>query len=186
MVGWTTFGASLAPVVLVVFGLLLAASSADLSNAIGLDPIGALTSILPVWFLIPFAIVAVLGLIGGAVLDIYSSGIALLSAGLKVPRAVAAGIDGVIMIIGAVYIVFFAGSFIGPFQGFLITLGVPIAAWCGIFLADMTLRRADYSESDLFRPAGRYGSVNWLAIGTWRSAPSSAGAWWSTRSGSSG
>jgi nucleobase:cation symporter-1, NCS1 family len=166
VVGWTTFGASLAPVILVVFGLLLAASSTDLSDAIANDPIGALTSILPVWFLIPFAIVAVLGLIGGAVLDIYSSGIALLSAGLKVPRAVAAGIDGVIMIIGAVYIVFFAGSFIGPFQGFLITLGVPIAAWCGIFLADMTLRRGDYSETDLFRPKGRYGSVNWLAIGT--------------------
>jgi purine-cytosine permease-like protein len=166
VVGWTTFGASLAPVILVVFGLLLAASSADLSEAIASDPIGALTSILPVWFLVPFAIVAVLGLIGGAVLDIYSSGIALLSAGLKVPRAVAAGIDGVIMIIGAVYIVFFAGSFIGPFQGFLITLGVPIAAWCGIFLADMTLRRGDYSESDLFRAKGRYGSVNWLAIGT--------------------
>jgi nucleobase:cation symporter-1, NCS1 family len=166
VVGWTTFGASLAPVILVVFGLLLAASSTKLSDAIANDPIGALTSILPVWFLIPFAIVAVLGLIGGAVLDIYSSGIALLSAGLKVPRAVAAGIDGVIMIIGAVYIVFFAGSFIGPFQGFLITLGVPIAAWCGIFLADMTLRRGDYSETDLFRPKGRYGSVNWLAIGT--------------------
>jgi nucleobase:cation symporter-1, NCS1 family len=166
VVGWTTFGASLAPVILVVFGLLLAASSTKLSDAIANDPIGALTSILPVWFLIPFAIVAVLGLIGGAVLDIYSSGIALLSAGLKVPRAVAAGIDGVIMIIGTVYIVFFAGSFIGPFQGFLITLGVPIAAWCGIFLADMTLRRGDYSETDLFRPKGRYGSVNWLAIGT--------------------
>jgi nucleobase:cation symporter-1, NCS1 family len=164
VVGWTTFGASLAPVILVVFGLLLAASSTDLSKAIGNDPIGALTSILPVWFLVPFAIVAVLGLIGGAVLDIYSSGIALLSAGLKVPRAVAAGIDGVIMIIGTIYIVFFAGSFIGPFQGFLITLGVPIAAWCGIFLADMTLRRADYSETDLFRSKGRYGSANWLAL----------------------
>ncbi|MEO6505406.1 MAG: cytosine permease [Terrimesophilobacter sp.] len=166
VVGWTTFGASVAPVILVVFGLLLAASSTKLNDAIANDPIGALTSILPVWFLIPFAIVAVLGLIGGAVLDIYSSGIALLSAGLKVPRAMAAGIDGVIMIIGTVYIVFFAGSFIGPFQGFLITLGVPIAAWCGIFLADMTLRRGDYSETDLFRRTGRYGSVNWLATGT--------------------
>ncbi|MEO6826732.1 MAG: cytosine permease [Microbacteriaceae bacterium] len=165
VVGWTTIGSSIAPVILVVFGLLLAASSTKLSQAIGNDPIGALTTILPVWFLIPFAIVAVLGLIGGAVLDIYSSGIALLSAGLKIPRPLAAGIDGVIMIIGAVYIVFFAGSFIGPFQGFLITLGVPIAAWCGIFLADLTLRRGDYSDPDLFTPNGRYGRVRPLAIG---------------------
>jgi purine-cytosine permease-like protein len=165
VVGWTTFGSSLAPVILVIFGLLLAGSSKKLSDAIGGDPIGALTSVLPVWFLIPFAIVAVLGLIGGAVLDIYSSGIALLSSGLKIPRPVAAAIDGVIMIAGAIYIVFFASSFIGPFQGFLITLGVPIAAWCGIFLADMALRRKDYSDADLFNSRGRYGSANWLAIG---------------------
>ena len=166
VVGWTTFGAALAPVILVVFGLLLAGSSPALNKAIANDPIGALTSILPIWFLIPFAIVAVLGLIGGAVLDIYSSGIALLSAGAKIPRPVAAGIDGVIMIIGTIYIVFFAGSFIGPFQGFLITLGVPIAAWCGIFLADMTLRRKDYADKDLFNSRGRYGAANWLAIAT--------------------
>ena len=164
VVGWTTFGSSLAPAVLVLIGLLLAGSSKDLSTAIAADPIGALTSILPIWFLIPFAVVAVSGLIGGAVLDIYSSGLALLGAGLRVPRFVAAGIDGVIMILGAIYIVFFADDFLGPFQGFLITLGVPIAAWCGIFLADMSLRRKDYSEKDLFSASGRYGDVRWLAI----------------------
>ena len=69
---------------LLVFGLLLAGSSSDLNEAIAADPIGALTTILPTWFLVPFALVAVLGLVGGAVLDIYSSGLALLSAGLRV------------------------------------------------------------------------------------------------------
>lgn len=166
VVGWTTGGAALAPIILVVFGLLLAGSSDELRGAIGEDPIGALSTILPLWFLIPFAIVAVLGLIGGAILDIYSSGLALLSTGLRVPRWVAAAIDGVIMIIGTIYIVFVAGDFIGPFQAFLITLGVPIAAWCGIFLADVTLRKRPYSEKDLFDRRGRYGSVNWLSIGT--------------------
>ncbi len=164
VVGWTTFGSALAPIILVVFGLLLAGSSPALSEAIGNDPIGALAEILPVWFLIPFAIVAVLGLIGGAVLDIYSSGLALLSIGLRVPRWVAAFIDGIIMIIGTVYMVFFAGDFIGPFQAFLITLGVPIAVWCGIFLADMALRRRDYSDADLFDSKGRYGAANWTSI----------------------
>ncbi|MEO7147772.1 MAG: cytosine permease, partial [Terrimesophilobacter sp.] len=164
VVAWTTFGSALAPIILVVFGLLLAGSSPALSDAIGNDPIGALAEILPVWFLIPFAIVAVLGLIGGAVLDIYSSGLALLSVGLRVPRWVAAFIDGIIMIIGTVYMVFFAGDFIGPFQAFLITLGVPIAVWCGIFLADMTLRKKDYADADLFDRRGRYGAANWITI----------------------
>jgi NCS1 family nucleobase:cation symporter-1 len=55
--------------------------------------------------------------------------------------------------------VFIADSFIGPFQGFLITLGVLIAAWCGIFLGDFALRRKPYASSELLDPQGRYGGV---------------------------
>ncbi|GAA3337859.1 cytosine permease [Curtobacterium pusillum] len=164
VVWWTTFGGALAPAILVVVGILLAGSSKDLSDAIGADPIGALTTVLPVWFLIPFALVAVLGLVGGAVLDIYSSGLALLSAGIRIPRPVAAGVDGVVMIAGAVYVVFFAKDFISPFQAFLVTLGVPIAAWCGVFVADVLLRRRAYAEDELDDRRGRYGDVRWGAI----------------------
>lgn len=160
VVGWTTFGAALAPLALLLFGLLLAGSDADLNAAIGADPIGGLASILPTWFLVPFLVVAILGFVGGAVLDIYSSGIALISTGLPVKRPVAAGIDGVVMVLGTLYLLFVAGSFFGPFQGFLITLGVPIAAWAGIFLADVLARKADYDVADLFRPEGRYRSVD--------------------------
>jgi purine-cytosine permease-like protein len=163
--GWTTFGGALGPAVLIVFGLLLAGSSEQLSQDVGTDPIGALTDVLPSWFLVPFALVAVLGLIGGAVLDIYSSGLSLLAAGIRLPRHLAALVDGVIMLLGTIYVVFAADDFIGPFQGFLITLGVPIAAWCGVLLADIALRRRDYAEADLFRPTGRYGDVRVGAIG---------------------
>jgi purine-cytosine permease-like protein len=158
-------------VILLITGLLLAGSDPKLSTAIGADPIGALGTILPTWFLVPFILVVVLGLIGGALLDIYSSGLSLLAAGLRVRRPVAATIDGTLMVLGTVAVVFFAADFIGPFQGFLITLGVPIAAWCGILLADIAMRRRDYAEADLFDPRGRYGSVQpvplgLLAIGT--------------------
>jgi len=159
VIGWTTFGSSIAPVFLIVFGLLLAGSSSSLSAAIGGNPIGALASLLPTWFLVPFAIVAVLGLVGGSVLDIYSSGLALLTVGLPTPRFVAALIDGTVMIGGTIYVVFFAKNFVAQFEGFLITLGVPIAAWCGIMLADILLRRRDYAERDLYTPSGRYGDV---------------------------
>src|SRR6266851_563678 len=40
VVGWTTLGSCLAPIFLVIFGLLLAGSSSSLSSAIGADPIG--------------------------------------------------------------------------------------------------------------------------------------------------
>jgi nucleobase:cation symporter-1, NCS1 family len=166
VVGWTVFGASVAPVVLVLYGLLLAGSDPELNKAVSGDPVGALTAILPTWYLVPFALVAIGGLIGGAVLDIYSSGLALLTLGLRVPRWTAASIDGVVMVLGTVYVVWVAGSFFLPFQGFLITLGVPIAAWCGVFLADLMLRRTDYAQAELYDARGRYGAVGWGAVGS--------------------
>ena len=165
IVFWTTFGGALAPVLLVILGVLLAGSSSTLNDAVGAYSVGGLATIAPHWFLLPFLVVAVLGLVGGAALDIYSSGLALLAAGLRIPRYAAAAIDGVIMTIAAAYVVFGTDSFFGAFQGFLITLGVPIAAWCGVMLADIALRRRDYDQPALYTPKGRYGAVNWVAIG---------------------
>jgi NCS1 family nucleobase:cation symporter-1 len=164
VVWWTTFGSSIAPLFLLGFGVLLAGSSASLSSAINTDPIGALSTILPTWYLVPFVLVAVLGLVGGATLDIYSSGLTLLAAGLRVPRWSAALFDGVLMIIGTIYVVFFSSNFIGPFEGFLITLGVIIASWCGVMLADLLLRRLPYADADLFTSSGRYGAVRWVPV----------------------
>ncbi len=160
VVGWTVFGASIVPITLVIYGSMLAGSSKDLADKIGMDPIGALTTLVPTWYLIPFAVVAILGLIGGAILDLYSSGLALISVGVPIKRHVAASIDAVIMALGTIYIVWIAKDFFGPFQGFLITLGVPIAAWSAIFVADVFMRKRDFKEEDLFNPKGIYGAWN--------------------------
>ncbi len=160
VVGWTVFGASIVPIILVIYGAALSASSKDLSEAIAMDPIGALTSLLPTWFLIPFALVAILGLVGGAILDLYSSGLALVSIGVPIKRHQAAIIDAFIMLAGSIYIVWVADNFFYPFQGFLITLGVPVAVWSAIFVADVIMRKKAYSERDLYDPQGMYGSIN--------------------------
>ena len=165
VVGWTVFGASVVPIVLVIYGAALSGSSKELSDAIAMDPIGALTSLLPTWFLIPFALVAILGLVGGAILDLYSSGLALVSIGVPIKRHQAASIDAIIMLAGSIYIVWIADNFFFPFQGFLITLGVPIAVWSAIFVADVVMRSKAYSEKDLYDPRGIYGSVNKSSIG---------------------
>jgi nucleobase:cation symporter-1, NCS1 family len=173
VIGWTTFGGAVGPVILLVYGLVLIGSRPELIDAIGADPLGTLAGLLPNGLsdgagkaaLLVYAVVVVAGLVAGAVLDIYSSGLSLLSLGFPFARWVAALLDGVIMVIGAIYIGWFAEDFIGPFQGFLITLGVPITSWCGIFLADLLLRRLDYDEEALFDPEGRYRSVNPVALG---------------------
>lgn len=164
VIGWTVFSASIVPIFMVIYGSLLALSDSNLKEQIGIDPIGALTSVLPSWYLIPFVVVAVLGLIGGAILDLYSSGITLVSLGAPIKRHQAALIDGIIMTIGTINLVWIADNFFLPFQGFLITLGVPIAAWSGIFVADILMRKKDYADRDLFDPSGRYGSTNWKSI----------------------
>ena len=171
VVGWTVFGASTVPIVLVIYGALLAGSDQKLAQAIANDPIGALTTLLPTWYLAIFALIAILGLVGGSILNLYSSGLALISTGLPMKRYVAVALDGVIMLAGGIYIVWVADNFFYPFQGFLITLGVPIATWSAIFVTDVLLRRKPFVEADLFSISGRYGVWNWrpllvMAIGT--------------------
>ncbi len=164
VVGWTVFGASTVPIILVIYGAALSGSSKDLSEAIAGDPIGALTTILPTWYLIIFALIAILGLVGGAILNLYSSGLTLISIGVPVKRHTAAALDALLMFMGAVYFVWIADDFFYPFQGFLITLGVPIAAWSAIFVTDVLLRKS-YNEKDLFSENGRYSSWNYRSIG---------------------
>ena len=161
---WNVFGASLPLVILITGGLLLAASSKNLSDAIGADPIGALATILPTWFLIPFLLAAILSLLAGAINGIYSSGLTLLTLGIRVPRPAASLIDETILTIGTLYVVFVAPNFISPFQSFLVTLGVPLSGWTGIMMADITLRRRPYDEADLFNGSGRYGHFDPISI----------------------
>ena len=185
VVGWTTFGSSLPVVVLVVAGIMLVGSDPELGTAIDSDPIGALTTILPTWFLVPFALVAILGLAGGIIMDLYSSGLSLLATGLPVKRHVATAIDATIMTVGTIAVVAGADDFLGPFQGFLTTLGVVIAAWAGVMIAEVLLRKRDYDEAALATPNGIYGSVNWEAVALvvlgsgvgWGLVVNSA-AWW--------
>ncbi|MGJ6981163.1 purine-cytosine permease family protein [Aestuariimicrobium soli] len=166
IVGWTTFGGSLPVVLLIGYGLLLCGSDPKLSEALASDPIGALTSVLPTWFVVPFWLVALAGLVAGTIMDLYSSGLALVAIGLPIKRAVAAGLDGVLVTLGTIYVAWIATDFLTPFQGFLITLGVPLAAWTGIFCADLVTRwKEGYIEAKLFdaSPSG-YGVVQWFPV----------------------
>ena len=163
VIGWTVFGASIVPIVLVTYGAALSGSDAELSAAIAMDPIGALTTILPTWYLVIFALVAILGLVGGAILDLYSSGLTLIALGLPIKRHVAASFDALLMLAGTIYFVWVADDFFFPFQGFLITLGVPIATWSAIFVTDVLMRKS-YHEADLYSSHGRYGSWNMGSI----------------------
>ena len=164
VVGWTVFGASVVPIAMVIYGAALSGSDEKLAEGLASDPVGALTTLLPTWFLVIFALVAVLGLVGGAILDLYSSGLTLITMGVPIKRHVAAIFDAAIMFLGTIYIVWIADDFFYPFQGFLITIGVPVAAWSAIFVTDVLMRKHDYAESDFYSAHGRYGSWNMRSV----------------------
>jgi len=139
VVGWTVLGASIVPIILVIY----------------------------------------------AILDLYSSGLTLLAIGVPIKRHIAALFDGAIMLVGSIYLVWIADNFFYPFQGFLITLGVPIATWSAIFVTDVLLRKRAYSEADLYKASGKYGSLNKrslsiMAVGTfigWGFVTNSFASW---------
>ncbi len=169
VVGWTVFGSSIGPVLLITFGVLLASRGTGLSTSA--NPLGDLAEPLPTWFLVPYMLVAAGGLVAGALLDIYSSGLNLLTLGVRLPRYQSVAIDGVIMILGNIYMLFISKDFLGTFQGFLLVLGVPLAAWAAVFLVDMaTLRRDGYDERELYAGPSRGGSarpVNLAGVVAW-------------------
>jgi NCS1 family nucleobase:cation symporter-1 len=182
VVGWTVLGSSIGPLVLITFGVLLASKGTGLSTSA--NPLGDLAEPLPTWFLVPYLLVAAGGLVAGALLDIYSSGLNLLTLGLRRPRYQSVAVDGAIMILGNIYMVFIGKDFLGTFQGFLLVLGVPLAAWAAVFLVDMaTLRRDGYDVRSLYAgppegSAGPHGGAQVDGAGTGRAVnPAGVVAW---------
>ena len=107
IVAWNTFGGALAPVCW--------CSSACARGVVDRDPRRGrgrpdrhAGTLLPTWFLVPFLLAAILSLVSGAVLGIYSSGLTLLSLGVKLKRPQAAAVDGVLLTLGTFYVVFVA------------------------------------------------------------------------------
>ncbi|HEX4222742.1 MAG TPA: allantoin permease, partial [Pseudonocardiaceae bacterium] len=161
---WTAVGGFAAPTVLMLLGVLLTAGDPALASAAASDPIGAFATLLPTWFLVPFLVTTVLSVIAGVVFNLYSSGLNLLALGLRVPRWVAVAIDGVLMLLGGIYLVFVSPTFFAPLQAFLIVIGVVLSGWSAIFVVDLVARRrGGYDRDALYRPDG-YGRVNVASV----------------------
>ncbi|MGG2460234.1 purine-cytosine permease family protein [Streptomyces sp. RGM 3693] len=163
--GWTTLGGVLAPVVLLVFGVLLNAGDPKLAAMAAADPVGALAAALPTWFLVPYLLTAIGGFAAGAIMDIYSSGMALLALGMPVRRHLAVLVDGVLMAVGGWYVLFVSPSFFATFQAFLSVVGVAMAGWTAVFLvARWRDRRSGAGPSVV--PAVRWPAVLSLTVAT--------------------
>ena len=142
---WTVFGATLPLYILMIVGVLLSSFKANVLTAT--DPLAPIREALPAWLAVPYLLTAVGGLLAGAALDIYSSGLNLLALGIRVKRQYAVLIDGVLMVIGAIYVLLIRNDFQGALTSFLLVLAAGLTVWAAIFLVDMIWRRSYDTKS---------------------------------------
>lgn len=142
---WTTLGGTLPLFILMIAGVFLASFQTDTLTAV--DPLAPIREALPPWLAIPYLLTAIGGLLAGAALDIYSSGLNLLALGLRVKRQYAVLIDGVLMVIGSIYVLLIRNDFQGSLTSFLLLLADGLTVWAAIFLLDMLWRRSYESAS---------------------------------------
>ena len=120
------------------------------------DPISGVPAALPSGFFLPYVVLAILTLLSVNATSIYSSGLNLQALGLKVRRSRAVFFD---LVVGGV-IAFFtllAPSFESALNVFLGLLGLWIAPWGAVYLADWILRRGRYDTGSLFPTSTRRG-----------------------------
>lgn len=166
LVGWTTFGGTAPAIVLMGFGTLLAAGNPDVAEQAATDPVSALSAHLPTWFLVPYLALALLGFVSGSIIGLYSSGLALQTLGVRIPRHFTVLVDAVLIAAAGGYVAFAAPGFFAPFQAFLTTTGVVMAAWTGVYVVDIwQRRRPGYDRVALYSLTGGYGRVNIAGVG---------------------
>lgn len=112
------------------------------------NPLASIPALLPPWMAIPFLIAAFAGLLLSNNISVYSSGLTLLTLGIKTRRIVAVAIELCMSFVGSLLFFFVLEDFYASFIGFIVLLAVPLTAWLGVFLVDM-VKRSQYSEDDL-------------------------------------
>lgn len=161
---WAGFGTTLPAFLLIAYGALLAASNP--ANGAGLvhDPIDTIALMMPIWYPVPLIAAVGLSLLSGVVITIYSGAFALQSLGVRMGRqpsivAVACGLAALVLVL-----TYFVGDFDSIFRDVATSLAVPVAAWAGIFAADVMIRSRRFDSRSLRARGGVYPSVNWVNL----------------------
>jgi purine-cytosine permease-like protein len=161
---WAIFGATLPALILVAWGALLAASDPLIADGLATDPVYTIAALLPLWYPAPLIAALALGLLSGVVLTIYSGGFALLSLGIPARRSVTTAIAGVLVLVAAAALLFVAGDARGLILDVATTIAVPVAAWVGIFGAEVMIRRRGFDADSLLERGGVYPAVRWVNL----------------------
>ncbi|MCU1534350.1 MAG: hypothetical protein JWR53_831, partial [Glaciihabitans sp.] len=161
---WATFGTALPSFLLIAYGAVLAASDPRIAAGLLANPMDQLGRLLPVWYPVPLVLATVLSLLSGVVISVYSAGFALQATGLNLKRPLSVVATGVLLLAIAAGLALTVTDFTSLFRDFATTLAVPIAAWAGIFAAEMMIRNRRFDSVSLLRRGGVYADVRWVNL----------------------
>jgi len=162
-----TFAATIPALVLVSWGAILAASDPIIADGLASNPLYTIAALLPAWYPAPLIAAVGLGLLSGVVLTIYSGGFALQALGLGARRSITTVIAGVLVLGLGLGLVVLAADARDLLIDAATTIAVPVAAWAGIFGAEMIIRSrfsAAFHAESLLRRGGVYPSVRWVNL----------------------
>jgi len=159
---WATFGATLPPFALIAWGAMLAASDPSLAKGLRSNPLAAIAGLLPAWYPAPLLAAAALGLLSSAVLTMYSGGFALQAHGVRTRRSLTTFVSAILVLAAGGALMFVVTDFGSLLRDIVITVAVPVAAWAGIFAAEMMIRTRRFHAASLLAPGGLYPQVRWI------------------------
>ncbi|MDQ1606409.1 MAG: nucleobase:cation symporter, family, partial [Microbacteriaceae bacterium] len=162
---WAPFGAGLPAFLLIGYGAILAASSTSTAEGLALSPMDAIMRMVPGWFAVPLIAMVALSLLSGVTLSVYSGAFALKAVGLRVQRQWAIMITGGALFVVTIMLTFTVTDVVTVFRDVATSLAVPVAAWAGIFGAEMMIRRRRFDTESLLGRGSVYPAVNWINLG---------------------
>lgn len=156
---WAATGATLPPFALIAWGAMLAASDPQLADGLTTSPLTTIARLVPLWYPAPLIAAAGLGLLSSIVLTMYSGGFALQALGIRARRSITTLVAAVLVAVLAVGLVVLNADAFGIVRDLATTLAVPVAAWAGIFAAEMMIRTRRFDSPSLLAPGGVYPQV---------------------------
>lgn len=159
-----SWGATLPAFVLIGYGTLLAASSSTIGRRLFSYPVDGIAALLPSWYPLPLIAAVVSSLLAGVIMTVYSGGFSLLALGARIPRTWATFLSAVFVFAITIALGFGVKNIAEIFRDLATTLAVPVAAWTGIFGAEMIMRKRRFDTESLIKRGGFYSDVNWVNL----------------------
>lgn len=174
VVGWGALALAVVPTLVAGYGLaLLGSAPTPQSNTttspdnITVSMLQKFSELLAPWLGFTLAGSMVVTVVVVLAMSLYSSNLSLHSIGAKLRPALAQPILGAVSLTAAILSVIFVPNIWELFADYALIIGVPVAAWSGIFVSDILIRRIAYHEISLSRGYGFYKSVNWVNLSAW-------------------